>query len=649
MHYRLDYRPDLDGLRAVAVVPVILYHLGVPYVPGGFVGVDIFFVLSGYFITRLIARDLSANHFSLVRFYDRRIRRLFPALIVMLTASSTAATLLLLPDDLERFGLTLAGAALGVSNFVFLQQSGYFAPASEALPLLHTWSLAVEEQFYLVFPVLMMLLWRLGRSHLVSVVVVLTAVSFVVNVWAVLPFPEQTFYMLPTRAWELGLGGLLALYPHSSTSSPSQRNLAAAAGLSFIVVAILNFQSSMSFPGIAAMLPCLGCALVVWAGQPSVAASGQPEHSLPLIGNLLAWRPFVFIGLISYSLYLWHWPVIVFTKYGMPGPLTVGDTIAVLLIIFLAAVISWRLIEQPLRSGNFFWRKRSQRFAYGFAASLTVAVLGGAMYWGDGFPNRLPQEVLAVLQDGKDWSPERRRCHADRNGRMAFSDTCLFGSDRRNVVMFADSHGTELSYALSEVAAQHSFSFRQITASACPPALDFNTPKRKNCNRHVETMVTGLVSEAPSTVILTAAFFIWEASYDKMTRDRFWRGFEGVIGRLRKAGHEIVILGDVPPHPFGSVPQGLAKAMMSGREPQSYKFSFSRSALQAIDTRMHDLAAKHSALYLPILPLVCSGSELCAAHSGHGSIYFDDHHLTVNTARRVVETILLPVLAKRAD
>lgn len=341
MGSRLEYRRELDGLRAVAVVPVILYHLGVPGVAGGFVGVDVFFVLSGFFITRQIAYDLDLGAFSLLAFYDRRIRRLFPALVAMLLCSTVLAFLLLLPHDLERFGSTLAAAALSVSNVQLWRMADYFAPAAETLPLLHTWSLAVEEQFYIAFPLLMAAIWRLGSRRCIAIVAAITALSLALSIWGVWTRPAASFYLLPTRAWELSLGSLLALGAVPPPRNEDVRRLAATVGLLAILAAVVTFSARTPTPGLSALLPCLGCALVVWSGEGREASTCAPSTVMrsPVMALLCA-PPVVFTGLVSYSLYLWHWPIIVFVRQVTIGHLSAWAVAGILVLTFAAATLS---------------------------------------------------------------------------------------------------------------------------------------------------------------------------------------------------------------------------------------------------------------------------------------------------------------------
>lgn len=647
MGSRLDYRPDLDGLRAVAVVPVILFHLGFSYTPGGFVGVDVFFVLSGYLITRQIALELEHGNFSLLDFYDRRIRRLFPALFTMLFASAAVALLIVLPDDLLEFGQSLIAASFSVSNFHFWTESGYFAPAAETMPLLHTWSLAVEEQYYLLFPLLLMLIWRFGRSQARFYVCVLAAISFAASIWGSLAAPEAAFYLLPFRAWELLLGSLLALAPRLAPRQTWLRNAAALSGLAAIGIAVATFDARMTFPGFAAALPCLGCALVIWAGEPTVHSNS--EQASPLALRFLALPPLVFIGLISYSLYLWHWPLIVFTQYlAPPGPLSVWLAAAVVAATLVISYASWKYIEQPLRRGDRIWTTRAWRFRYGGALVCAFALAGLTMELGKGFPGLQSKTVLATLEAAEDSSPLRDRCHigARKQGKISLDETCAFGAaNQRPVIVLGDSHGAELSYALSEVAKTSGLRVRQITASACPPATDFASSTRMSCPRHMDMMLRGLGDAPRSTVLLTAFYFEW-ASREASQRQAFWSGLDRVVARLREAGHEVILLGGWPPHGDSDLPRALALEVKSGRSVESYSFPIDERLAHEIDARLSGIAERHTAIYVPLLEAVCKGKSRCRAYAEGRAIYFDDDHLTVTSARRVVKSLILPLFER---
>lgn len=334
----LPYRPEIDGLRAVAVLPVLLFHAGLGC-PGGYIGVDVFFVISGYLIGSLILRECEAGEFRFTRFWVRRLRRLFPALVVTLAATAVAAWFLLIPAHLEQTGAALVAQPLLVANVLFWSQSGYFEAASEYQPLLHTWSLAVEEQFYLFLPLILVPLLKRGRRPAVIVTWLFIVGSFAWSLYATLRFPSAAFFLLPSRIWELDLGLALALLPRLGFRHAGRNEFASLAGLAAILAPVFLYDNATSFPGVAALAPCLGTALVIFANAGSLTTSGRI-----LAAPLPTW-----IGKISYPLYLWHWPVLVFARYWSIGTPHPALTLAALAFSFLLAWATWRLIERPVR------------------------------------------------------------------------------------------------------------------------------------------------------------------------------------------------------------------------------------------------------------------------------------------------------------
>ena len=300
----MQYRSDIDGLRALAVVPVVLGHAHVTGFAGGFVGVDVFFVISGFLITTILATEAREGSFSLTRFYERRARRLFPALFAVLIFCAAAAWTRFPAEDLEAFGRSLLATIFFGSNMLFWSETGYFDIAAEQRPLLHTWSLAVEEQFYLLFP---LAVWwttrRMGGRYAAWLWPAMGA-SFVLSVVWVPTHPSSAFYLVPARAWELLMGSALALGLVPALRQQSHRETCSALGTLFIAMSVVLYDANTPFPGSNAVLPCLGAALVIHAGHSGTTA----------VGRLLGTKPVVFVGLISYSLYLWHWPLLVFAR-----------------------------------------------------------------------------------------------------------------------------------------------------------------------------------------------------------------------------------------------------------------------------------------------------------------------------------------------
>jgi len=366
----MHYRPEIDGLRAIAVASVILFHAGFAVFSGGFVGDDVFFVISGFLITSIIVEELKAGPFSLLRFYERRARRILPALFVVMAACVPFAYSLLSPDDLKDFAQSLAAIALFCSNVLFWGESGYFDTQAELKPLLHTWSLAVEEQFYVVYPLLLLAAWRLGRNCLLAMIGVISVVSLCTSVVEVRDYPTAAFYLLPSRAWQLLVGAITAFatgqWKRVADRSPSGRLAGEAVGwggLAMILTALFTFDERTPFPGLNAALPTLGTALVL------LAATERTQ-----VGRVLAWRPLVGLGLISYSAYLWHQPLFAFTKHALLADLPTGLAIVLCALTLVLAMLSWRYIEQPFRDRSVV--SRGAVFALSAAGMMCCVGLG---------------------------------------------------------------------------------------------------------------------------------------------------------------------------------------------------------------------------------------------------------------------------------
>jgi peptidoglycan/LPS O-acetylase OafA/YrhL len=392
------YRPEVDGLRAVAVLAVVLFHAGLGF-PGGYIGVDVFFVISGYLITSLIVNDLQQGRFTIVNFWERRARRIIPALAAVVLATLIAGWFLLLPRDYAALGKSAAWQSLFAANIYFWKAtvSGYFLGAADEMPLLHTWSLAVEEQFYLIVPLVLTALFRYPGLRTRRVLAALFGVGILVSLCASIYYVAYhrslAFYFLPSRAWELLLGATLAILPAAwMIHQRPVREIVSYAGLAGILVPCLLYTGQTPFPGLAALPPCLGTALVVWG-------NGRVEQGIPpsSLGRLLATRPVVFIGLISYSLYLWHWPILAFSKYYLAGePLAPGNRIALVALAFVLAILSWRFIETPFRRKIRCARRKSV-FTFAATALGASVTLGAAIFVLHGLPQRLPKTLRTAL------------------------------------------------------------------------------------------------------------------------------------------------------------------------------------------------------------------------------------------------------------
>lgn len=366
-------------MRALAVIPVILFHAGFEWFRGGYVGVDVFFVISGYLITSIILEELEAGKFTLAGFYERRARRILPALFFIMLICLPLAWIWMLPFELESFGASLAAVAVFASNILFWLKTDYFAATSEQIPLLHTWSLAVEEQYYLLFPLFMLLVWNHGKRWLTGLLVFVAVVSLAWSEWLWRHSIDANFYLIPGRAWELMLGALTALYVrHNPFPQGWLAQLAGVIGLGLLAYAVLVFDEGIPFPSLYALVPTIGAVLLI------LFATDQT-----VIGKLLSCRVLVGIGLISYSAYLWHQPLFVFARMlalDEPNRWLMGGLSVLALLL---AWFSWRFVEKPWRNRNRFTRR--QVFSAAIIGSIFFIALGGWFVVSEGLAERFAQ------------------------------------------------------------------------------------------------------------------------------------------------------------------------------------------------------------------------------------------------------------------
>jgi peptidoglycan/LPS O-acetylase OafA/YrhL len=459
------YRSDIDGLRAVAVWLVVLYHAFPEVLRGGFVGVDIFFVISGFLITGIIARELDAKKFSLATFYARRVRRIFPALIVVLAAVLILGWLWMLPLAYGQLSSDVFASAAFSANIALMLQSGYFDVEAAKRPLLHLWSLGIEEQFYLAWPLLLMLAARL-RIGLISVACGIGFASFVLNVALIDSNPVATFYLPFTRAWELLAGGALACGWNRVNQGVLASNLRAGLGAVLIAFSAAILDPHRAFPGWWAILPVAGSMLVLSAP----AAWGNQR--------LLAGKTMVWFGLISYPLYLWHWPLLVFFSIIKFKDLTSLERPLVVALSIALAWATYRFVEIPFRFG----RPRPLKVVSLASAMALVALAGVVVVRNDGFDFRLPPEIRAMAQattQGAKW--RLHECMLDLTRDTNFADTCADRDRRPLLFVWGDSTAGSLMPGLLKAQHTHQFGIAQFTSAACAAALNADIPGVPRC------------------------------------------------------------------------------------------------------------------------------------------------------------------------
>lgn len=613
-------RRDIQGLRALAVVSVVLYHAYPFALPGGFVGVDVFFVISGFVISKTILQELEDDTFSLARFYRRRVRRIFPALYVMLAAVTAVSWLLLAPHDLRELGKTGLAAVLFVANIAFLRLSGYFDGSVHLKPLLHTWSLSVEEQFYLVYPFYIATLRRYGHGVLRASVAILALGSLAFSAWMVHTHSAGAFYLAPSRAFELLLGGLVACGAPVPVRWGRARDVASIAGLAAIAVAFAFYRSDTPFPGVAALLPSMGSALVIWCGSGRDSAAGR----------LISGGPFQLLGDLSYSLYLWHWPILVLSRYyhgGELGPL--GRALCVGAAVG-AAALSLRYVERPLLD---------ERRAGWPLLRMGVAVMAGAatgclaLFLGEGFPARFAPGPRALFAAADDYNPRRSQCHLGE-AVVTYDHSCVFGAEGStpDTAVWGDSHGAELVVALGERLKAQGRAAMELTTSACPPAVE-GVPG--DCREHNLEMLRRVSADSRvHTVVLVGHY----SNYRDAPLEVLFEGVSRVVQQLVEHGKRVVIVDPIPTMDFDppSLLGARAAAGQSIADLGIEEREFRRRNEQVM--RLLD-GIEHAFPVTRVSPGKSLCAEgLCRVYAPEGGVlYFNPNHLSISGARVVAK------------
>jgi peptidoglycan/LPS O-acetylase OafA/YrhL len=660
-----DHRSDIDGLRALAVVPVVLYHASIPGFSGGFTGVDVFFVISGFLITKMIADDLGRGHFSLSDFYARRVRRIVPALAAMLAAVTLFALMTFTPQEMQRYGHALAAAAFFSANIYFWRTENYFIAEPEPSPLLHTWSLAVEEQFYIFWPLGLMLIFALGlRRYLPALAIIGLFAAFAAALILVRLNPQFAFYMLPGRAWELLLGAVLALGAVPALKARWTREIAAALGVAAIMASVVILDNRTETPGWWLLLPCLGTALVIHAGSSGTS----------LAGRLLGFAPLVWIGLISYSLYLWHWPMLVLPQLVLARDLSAVEIAFAIGLSVLAAALSWRFVEKPFRRRSVSEPKAQRHFLVGGAATLSALLLVGVAIsqFGGLLWRASPQAKLAddaVIHDTAPLCLARERASGQETELPPLKE-CVFGAegDEPVSVLWGDSHANHLRPALEPWAKERGVAIRQVTKALCPPLLGVApavAPRnmREDCKRfNAQTLEWILATPTIRQVVLSARWPIYlgrswprhgvtpvltSGETVPQNATLALAAFEASLGETLKAlsakGISVVVLAPLPDLYQGGG-KCVGRSIHLGWDPQRCAASTADTAarMQPITDAIQALAARYPGVtVIEQAPLFCEAKH-CPPFEDGVVLFRDDNHVTPAGAKRIVDKLPVP-------
>jgi len=610
----MQYRADLDGLRGIAILAVLGFHAFPSWAPGGFVGVDVFFVLSGYLITGIILEQLRGSTFTLADFYVRRVRRLFPSLAVVLAACLVFGCFALLPEELKDLGKHVGAAAAFVLNFAVWREGGYFDTAASLNPVLHLWSLGIEEQFYLAWPLALLLLWRWPRI-LVGALGALVAASFTLNILFLHTDPRGAFFLPVTRFWELGLGCLVAV-----TGLRAHR-LMPVLGVGLILGAVLLLDEHTPFPGWAALLPAAGALCVICPGPGQ--GGGFRQH-------VLAARPLVFVGLISYPLYLWHWPLLSFATILGSGTVPVEVRAVIVALSFVLSYLVFRFIEMPIRT------RLPLRSSAALATSLgTLGIAGLMLFSASGIASRFGHDVRALRPPSR----INHYCLEVFPGKEDFNYCKSTGTDAPQILFLGDSR-TQALYDAMVSLAKSRYPMMLLARGGCPPML--NGPLRESAHREVscnETwwhFVQAVHSLRPRVVVLVGGgsdFF----SQDTPTKVdlEFQRGLGQLVTELQETA-TVIYVREIPGFDTGpacflrpiKVPWGECAPVLPRATMEQRMEDYNR-AVDAVQSRFPTLVVVDS------MSSLC-GSKYCAQKLGSGELlYRDPLHLTASGARRV--------------
>lgn len=617
------YRPDIDGLRAIAVLAVVLYHAGVQVVGGGFVGVDVFFVISGFLITSSILRRRAGGRFSILDFFDRRARRLAGAYLAVVACTWLLAFAIMMPEDYRAFVESVQASAYFAANHHFYDRVGYFDTAHITKPLLHLWSLAVEEQFYIVIAALFAIPFWATRTKRLAVLAILGC-SLVASAMVVLINPEMAFFWLPFRAWELACGVAIGFHLESQPARSSKLwSSGGVVALSVLILCILGYRQSFLFPGLSAVPPVLAAMVIIICG----VEGGSP------VSRVLKWKPLALIGQRSYGIYLIHWPVIVLLNYYLDRPLHAPDVIAVILLTFALAELSWRFVEEPIR-------KRPPAFYRHETLVATLVAMAGLIGLTTIPVSKVPL-VSAVLPEAadlargrSDWSRNQIDC-ADRTIiQIEVGDFCRLGPvNGRKVLLWGDSHASAVLPVLELLADNLGLELHVLTHNGCPPMLNLETDKIW-CHPTNDSIAALLATERYEVVVLAANWQSYGTSNVvtiagqtlKARVDDMREALRQTLVTVRASGAAPLLVGQVPTYKV-DVPAFLGKAAYY--QPLDIVLGYNRQLPAPRLDPPYLIEILYSEKPVAIRPseTLC-GPEKCEVSKGGRSMYKDGGHLS---------------------
>jgi peptidoglycan/LPS O-acetylase OafA/YrhL len=643
------YRADIDGLRGIAVGLVCLFHADVPPFTGGFVGVDVFFVISGFVITRVLRSDLDNGRLSLKGFFIRRVRRLAPALAIVLLACMAVFSVIYPPRYLRELGASLISQSLFVSNIYFWRTSGYFGTPPEVKPLLHTWSLSIEEQFYLIFAAVFVICGRFKQSAFLPLVTAAFCLSLTLSIVATIPQPNASFFLLPTRAWELLAGVLAAVwfdsYHRRAATNSFAANAITAFGLIAIVTSAVLYTTATAFPYVYAILPVAGATALVWSNRPTIVAS------------MLSWGPLVFLGKISYSLYLWHWISIALVRWLTLGAPSHLERVAAILACVPIAYASWRFIESPIRERKMLRTNRAI-VVFSVVATSVGALYGFLAYASGGFPSRARSAL-----SGFEPSPQSGReaeCFDDTSrGDVRFCQVGSRGPGEVSFIAIGDSHAESLLPALDSLALQHHVKGLFASTSGCLPFLGI-TPSRypasvERCRALNDKSLQFAKNLRIRQIVLIARWnYYTEVGPDGLFQAVTNAEHRGISVSESRAAFAEQLRATVEAYgKIGADINVVLQAPLQRTDPEGFLFRRSLPTLLGgltnrldgtLDLAQHRRDQQYAERIfrqtseirtVDIAPVLCPNSSTCLMFMNGRPLYFDDNHLSVLGAQHV--------------
>ena len=641
-----SYRPDIDGLRAIAVLLVVIHHAFPASLQGGFIGVDLFFVISGYLISTIIFQNLENGTFSFLDFYKRRVKRIFPALILVLLTSFVYGWFTLLPSDYKQLGKHMAAGAAFVSNFAFWNESGYFDGGSKLKPLLHLWSLGVEEQYYIFWPLIVLFAWK-RKLNMFKVCATLFVLSFAINLFTAKSYSIAAFYSPLSRFWELLIGSTLAYTALNATNtvkSKTWNDASASIGVLLLAAGVYFINPERRFPGFWALFPTIAAYLLIKAGP------NAWFNRVVLSNRLLVW-----VGLISFPLYLWHWPLLVFAELHEGKTPSISVRALMIAAGILLAWLTYRFVERPIRFGKLL--VETKKVPVGLCGILlAVALVGGYTYAQNGFESRFPKFIQEILKN-QPWLHEGWRmntCILDQGHPSSeYAESCVDKDKRPMVFLWGDSHAAALYPGFKHLqdTGPYKFGIAQRNAAVCPPILNDARPW---CNE-INTANFKLLQEVKPEIVILYAY--WSHGLDGKG------GFGGLydlkqlettVSELRKVGVAKIILMGPTPYWNNSLPHNIVenwKKSNSVAKPPlrlSYGTFGLNDKLPLFQQQMQDMAKRLGVTYINGLNYFCN-SEGCLTRDSEDGLKVtsvDYGHLTVDAAQTYIKQIAPLIFSK---